>query len=90
MCLSTVMRLMVEEMHQDISEDLRLRHSRGSLIAVQTSQRRIVVFFDYGYEPFILCNTCSGQFTRPLERPPIGEMLIGGQPTDAFCEERVG
>ena len=62
MCLSTVMRLMVEEMHQDISEDLRLGHSRGSFIAVQTSQRRIVVFFDYRYEPFILCNTCSGQF----------------------------
>ena len=62
MCLSTVMRLMVEEMHQDISENLRLGHSRGAFIAVQTPQRRIVVFFNYVYEPFILCNTCSSQF----------------------------
>ena len=62
MCLSTVMRLMVEEMHQDISEHLRLGHSGSGLVAVQTSQRRIVVFFDYRYEPFILCNTCTSQF----------------------------
>jgi len=27
MCLSTVMRLMIEEMQQDISENLRLGHS---------------------------------------------------------------
>src|SRR3954449_8506238 len=62
MCLSTVMRLMVEEVHQDISENLRLGHSRGAFIAVQTPHRRIVVFFNYGYEPFILRNTGSGQF----------------------------
>ena len=62
MCLSTVMRLMVEEMHQDISEHLRLGHSGSGLVAVQTSQRRFIVFFDYCYKPFVLSNTCSGQF----------------------------
>ena len=55
------MRLMIEEMHQDISENLRLGHSCASLIAVQTSQRCFIVFFDYCYEPLILCNTCTGQ-----------------------------
>ena len=62
MCLSTEMRLMIEEVHQDIAEDLRLGHSRGGFIAVQPFQRCFVVFFDYGYEPFILCNTCTSQF----------------------------
>ena len=56
------MRLMIEEMHQDISENLRLGHSCASLIAVQTSQCCFIVFFDYYYEPVILCNTCTGQF----------------------------
>ena len=62
MCLSSVMRLMIEEMHQDILENLRLGHSQASPIAVQTSQRCFIVFFDYCYEPLILCNTCTGQF----------------------------
>jgi len=56
------MRLMIEEMHQNISENLRLGHSRASLVAVQTFERCFIVFFDYRYEPFILCNTCTGQF----------------------------
>ena len=56
------MRLMIEEMHQDISENMRLGHSCASLIAVQTSQRCFIVFFDECYEPFILYNTFTGQF----------------------------
>jgi hypothetical protein len=55
MCLSTVMRLVIEEMHQNISEHLRLGHSRDSLIAVQISQCCFVVFCDYVYEPLISC-----------------------------------
>src|SRR4029079_14651406 len=56
------MRLMIAEMHQDISKNLRLGHSCASPIAVQTSQRCFIAFFDYCYEPLVLCNTCTCQF----------------------------
>jgi hypothetical protein len=44
-----LMRLIIEEMHQGISENLRLGHSLGSLIAVQTSRRVFVVSFYHCY-----------------------------------------
>src|SRR4051794_4275913 len=89
MCLSTVMRLMIEEMHQDIFENLRLGHSRGGPIAVQTSQRWFIVFFDYRYEPLILCNTCTGQFHAVIIQDGIQTVWVIAFTCQPFQPEAV-
>ena len=62
MGLPAMMGLMIEQMHKNIREKLRLRHSRGRLVAVQTSQCGVIVFIDNRDQPVILRDPRSRQF----------------------------
>jgi len=89
-CLSTVMRLMIEQVQQYVAENLGLGHSRRGFVSVQAPQCRFIIYFDDCDQSLILCDTCSSQFHTVCIQDSIETIWVIALTGEALQPETVG
>ena len=87
MRLTTMVRLVIEKMLQDVCEALLLRLSSGGLVSVQMIESLVIIFGNNGLDALILKNASACKFNQTVlndSAQAIRMFALAGKPAQPY------